>query len=489
MIRLSKRTFAVVSACTVILARAAIASAQAPAVAAQLPKPNIVFILADDLGRGHVGCYGQTKIRTPNIDRMAAEGMKFTNAYAGANVCAPSRSVLMTGLHTGHTPVRNNGLIRHLYAEDVTVAEVLKKGGYATGGFGKWGLGEEDSPGCAVDQGFDEWFGQYNQQHAHFYYPAYLYRNKEKVSLPENLGHKQGRYAHDEIHREALSFIRRHKDGPFFAYLPYILPHVELTVPADSRREYDNAFPRTSRADPRPGYLGSDHAYADFAGMVTRLDRHVGEVMTLLKELGIDQNTIVFFASDNGPQPGAWNDIFVDYFDGNGPLRGAKGDFYEGGIRTPFIARWPGQIEAGSTSDLPCAFYDVLPTLAELAGAPATLNGSAGRPAMATDGISIVPTLLGNGKQKRHEFLYWEVPAKNGSIQALRMGKWKLHRFPGKKPSELYDLEADPAESKNLAGENSDIAAQMSAILDREHGQERKYPEDNRGLGVETYVK
>jgi arylsulfatase A len=443
-------------------------------------RPNIIFILADDLGWGHVGCYGQTKIRTPNIDRLATEGMKFTNAYAGANVCAPSRSVLMTGLHTGHTAVRNNGLLRRLYAEDVTVAEVLKSAGYATGGFGKWGLGEEDSPGCAVDQGFDEWFGQYNQQHAHFYYPAYLYRNKEQVPQPANLGRKQGRYAHDEIHREAMDFIRRKKDGPFFAYLPYILPHVELVVPEDSRREYADAFPRIERADPRRGYLGSDHAYADFAGMVTRLDRHVGEVLALVKELGIDQNTIVFFASDNGPQPGAWTDIFVDYFDGNGPLRGAKGDFYEGGIRTPLIARWPGKIQAGSTSDLPCVFYDVLPTLAELARAPSTTP---------TDGLSIVPTLLGKGDQKRHEFLYWEVPAKVGTIQALRMGRWKLHRLPGKKGVELYDLETDPAEAKNVAGEQADVVTRMTAILDREHTPERKYPEDNRGLNVDTYVK
>jgi arylsulfatase A-like enzyme len=443
-------------------------------------KPNIVFILADDLGRGHVGCYGQTKIRTPNIDRLAAEGMKFTNAYAGANVCAPSRSVLMTGLHTGHTAVRNNGLLRHLYAEDVTVAEVLKSAGYATGGFGKWGLGEEDSPGCAVDQGFDEWFGQYNQQHAHFYYPAFLYRNKEQVPLPENLGRKQATYAHDVIHREALSFIRRHKDRPFFAYLPYILPHVELVVPEDSRREYADAFPKISRADPRPGYLGSDHANADFAGMVTRLDRHVGDVLATLKELGLDENTIVFFTSDNGPQPGAWTDIFVDYFDGNGPYRGAKGDFYEGGIGTPLIARWPGKIRAGSTSDLPCVFYDMLPTLAELAGAPE---------ATPTDGLSIVPTLLGSGEQKRHDFLYWEVPAKAGPIQALRMGPWKLHRFPGKKPIELYDLRTDSAEETNVAGEQPDIVKQMKAILDREHAPERKYPPDDRGLGVDTYVK
>lgn len=444
-------------------------------------KPNIIFILADDLGRGHLGCYGQAKIRTPNIDRLAAEGMKFNNAYAGANVCAPSRSVLMTGLHTGHTPVRNNGLMRYLYPDDVTVAEVLKGAGYATGGFGKWGLGEETTPGCAVDQGFDEWFGQYNQQHAHFYYPFFLMKNKERYPLPENEGGRRARYAHDEIHREALDFIKRHQDGPFFAYLPYIVPHVELIVPADSRREYENEFPRIARDDPRPGYLGSDHAYAEFAGMVGRLDRHVGEVMTLLKELKIDDDTIVFFTSDNGPQPGAWTDIFVDYFDGNGPYRGAKGDFYEGGIRTPLLVRWPGKIAPGSTTDVHTAFYDILPTLADLTGA--TLSSP-------TDGISLRPTLLGLGqKLPPDRFLYWEVPAKSGSIQAVRYGNWKLHKFPGNKPAELYDLAADPAESKNIAAANPVIAARIEDIMMRQHTPERTYQPDTRGLSAKDYVK
>ena len=448
--------------------------------AASAPRPNIVLIVADDLGRGHVGCYGQTKIRTPNIDRIAAEGMKFDNAYAGANVCAPSRSVLMTGLHTGHTAVRNNGLLRYLHTEDVTVAEVLESAGYATGGFGKWGLGEETTPGCAVDQGFDEWFGQYNQQHAHFFYPYFLMKDKRRVGLPENEGRRQVRNAHDEIHRAALEFIRAHRAEPFFAYLPYILPHVELTVPSDSRREYEDAFPRVARADPRPGYLGSDHAYAEFAGMVGRLDRHVGEVMALLKELKIDENTIVFFTSDNGPQPGAWADIFVDYFDGNGPYRGAKGDFYEGGIRTPLLVRWPGRIAPGTTSDVATAFYDVLPTLAELAGVPY---------AGPTDGISLVPTLLGRGQRRRHEFLYWEVPVKSAVVQAVRSGDWKLHKFPGKKPVELYDLATDRGETTNVAAAHPDVVARLAAIMTREHTPERVYAPDERGLGAKDFVK
>ncbi|MGC3970896.1 MAG: arylsulfatase [Pirellulales bacterium] len=447
--------------------------------------PNIVFILADDLGRGHVGCYGQTKIRTPNIDRMAAEGMKFENAYAGANVCAPARSVLMTGLHAGHTAVCANGATRHLYDEDTTVAEVLKGAGYATGGFGKWGLGEETTPGVAVNQGFDAWFGQYNQQHAHFFYPYFLMNGRDRFMLPENEGGKQARYAHDEIHAQALKFIRDHKGGPFFAYLPYILPHVELTVPADSRREYEDKFPRISRADPRPGYLGSDHAHAEFAGMVTRLDRHVGEVLALLKELQLDENTIVFFTSDNGPQPGAWTDIFVEYFDGNGVYRGAKGDFYEGGIRVPLIARWPGQIQPGTTSDVQTCFYDVLPTLAELAGVDKLPP---------TDGMSLVPTLLGRGDQPRHEFLYWETPSgRSGGEptyeQAVRTGDWKLHKFPGKKPVELYNLADDPSETKNVAADNSSVVAKLEEIMRREHTPERNYPADTRGLNAKSFVK
>lgn len=450
-----------------------------PVNAAERP-PNIIFILADDLGRGHVGCYGQTKIRTPHIDRLAAEGMKFNNAYAGACVCAPSRSTLMTGLHTGHTAVRNNGLLRHLYTEDVTVAEVLKQAGYATGGFGKWGLGEEDTPGCAVEQGFDEWFGQYNQQHAHFFYPYFLMHNKERYPLPENEGRKQARYAHDVIHQQALDFIRKHKDGPFFAYLPYILPHVELTVPADSRREYESEFPRIERADPRPGYLGSDHAYAEFAGMVTRLDRHVGEVLSLLQELQLDENTIVFFTSDNGPQPGAWTDIFVDYFDGNGPFRGAKTNFYEGGIRVPFIARWPGKVAAGSTTEQQTIFYDMLPTFAELAAVKTTAP---------TDGISIVPTLLGRGEQAQHEFFYWEAPSGSELTQVVRVGDWKLLKSSAKESVELFNLATDPAEEKNVAAANIEVVTRLEAIMQREHSPERKYAPDDRDLGPASYVK
>ena len=434
-------------------------------------QPNIVFIMADDLGIGHLGCYGQDKIKTPNVDRLAAEGMKFNRFYAGANVCAPSRSVLMTGLHTGHTAVRNNGLNRHLYDTDVTVAEVLKKAGYATGGFGKWGLGREDTPGVATRQGFDVWFGQYSQTHAHFYYPYYLMSNLERHPLPENEDRKRGRYAQDVIHEHALKFIETQaKAGrPFFAYVPTILPHVELTAPEDSWTEYKGRWKKVARADPRPGYIGSEDALPEFAGMVARMDKHVGEIMAALKRLGIDENTIVFFTSDNGPQPGAWRDIFVEFFDGAASRRGAKGDFYEGGIRVPFIVRWPGHIKPGTVSEYVGYFPDIMPTLTEIAGATSHLPK--------TDGLSIVPTLLGKPGQKQHEFLYWEAASANQTVteQAVRWGDWKAIRGRANGDWELYNLKTDEKETANVFAKHPDVMKRIHAIIAAEHTPERKY--------------
>ena len=457
-----------------------------PVVSAELVKnrpPNMVFIMADDLGRGHCGCYGQTKIKTPHIDLLAARGMKFTNFYAGANVCAPSRSVLMTGLHTGHTPVRNNGLNRYLYPEDVTVAEVLKAAGYATGGFGKWGLGREDTPGVAVKQGFDAWVGQYSQTHAHFYYPYFVMKDLARMPLPENEGKRRGKYVQDVIHQEALEFIEANKDRPFFAYLPYIMPHVELVAPPAARRVYEGQFPKMAKDDPRPGYIDSDDALADFAGMVTYLDKLVGEVLARLKELGIEDNTIVFFTSDNGPQPGAWSDVFVDYFDGNGPYRGAKTNFYEGGIRVPLLVRWPEKIKPGSTSDFVGYFADVMPTLAELAGAADKLPAD-------LDGISFAPTLLGRSGQTQHEYLYWEAAGTKQDIvqQAVRWGNWKAVRNRANAPFELYDLASDIGEEHNLAQEKPDVMTKIEAICREARTPERKY-EPGPHESAEDYVK
>src|SRR5262245_49869017 len=286
------------------------------AVAAER-KPNIVLILADDLGFGELGCYGQQKIKTPNIDRLAREGVRFTRAYAGSSVCAPSRSCLMTGLQTGHTPIRVNGGGFALADADVTCAEVLKGAGYTAGGFGKWGLGVEGSPGHPCKQGFDHFFGYLHQVHAHFYYPYWLWDDDKKHPLPANEGKKRGRYAHDEIHARALDFIRKNKDRPFFAYLPYTLPHVELVVPDDSMKPYRGLWKETPLPDPRPGYIGADEPYAAFAGMVSRLDRDVGAVLDLLKDLGLEKDTVVLFSSDNGAQGDNWQRV-SDFFEGTG---------------------------------------------------------------------------------------------------------------------------------------------------------------------------
>lgn len=441
-------------------------------VAAELTtRPNIVFILADDLGYGHVGCYGQKKIATPNLDKLAAEGMRFTQFYSGACVCAPARSTLMTGLHTGHTAVRNNGLDRHLSEEDVTIARVLQKAGYATGGFGKWGLGGENTPGVAVKQGFDIWFGQYRQTHAHFHYPAFLMHNLKQQPLPANEGKKHGSYAPDVIHEQALAFIKSHKDRPFFAYLAYTLPHVELVAPPSARKPYEGKWPRIARADPRPGYLGSDDGLAEFAGMVSHLDAQVGEVMALLKTLKIDDNTVVLFSSDNGPQPGAWTDIFVDFFNGNGPFRGAKGSFYEGGIREPLIVRWPGRINSATVSEQVGYFPDVMPTLAELTGAGKHLPRS-------LDGLSFAPTLLGKQQeQKQHAYLYWEADGAKQEVvqQAVRWGDWKAVRPRSGAAWELYALKSDIGEKTNVAAGQADVLKQIDAFCREAHTPERKF--------------
>ncbi len=441
-------------------------------------KPNIIFILADDLGYNEVSCYGQKKYQTPNIDRIAAEGIRFTQCYAGSHVCAPSRSTLMTGLHTGHTPIRNNGGDRALYDTDTTVAEVLKKAGYVTGGFGKWGLGIEDSSGTPWKQGFDEWFGYLHQVHAHFFYPFWLWKNNTKFLLPENEGHKRARYSHDEIQKQALDFIRRNKDKTFFAYVPYTLPHVELVAPDDSMKKYRGKWQETPLPDPRKGYIGSDEPYATFAAMVDRLDGSVGEIMSLLKELKIDDNTIVFFSGDNGPQGNQWQRI-ADFFDGNGPFRGYKGEFYEGGIRVPLIARWPGKIAKGTVSDHQCAFWDFLPTAAELSAVAAPDQ---------IDGISFAPTLLGQ-KQKPHEYLYWEMMQGKGLTFAVRKGDWKAIKPAGNAAVELYNLKTDFAESENLAAQKPDVLKDLLGLARQSHSPERKYPAEHRRPTVDDYVK
>jgi arylsulfatase A-like enzyme len=412
-------------------------------------KPNIIFIMADDMGYGDLGCYGQKHIQTPNIDRLAEEGTRFTDCYTGSAVCAPSRSVLMTGRHTGHTRVRgnmgkaggtlvlDNGSPQRrvpLEAEDVTVAEVLKQVGYVTGITGKWGLGEPDTTGVPNRQGFDEWLGYLNQRRAHTYYPPYLWQNEKKLILEGNKDGRREQYSHDMFTDFALSFIRRHKAEPFFLYLPYTVPHAKYEIP--STEPYtDKPWPADARVH---------------AAMITRLDADVGRIMTLLKKLTIDEQTLVFFCSDNGAAK-RWKGIF----DSSGPLRGHKSDLYEGGIRTPMIVRWPGRVPAGKTSDAVWYFADLLPTLAELADV---------KPPSNIDGISILPALLGRQQKTSDRFLYWEFHG--GKFQqAVRRRNYKAVRLAPGKPLELYDLNKDIAEKHNIAAEHPDVITRIEEYL------------------------
>lgn len=436
-------------------------------------KPNIIFILADDLGYGDIGAFGQTRIRTPHIDRLAAEGIKLTDFYAGSTVCAPSRSCLMTGLHTGHTRVRGNSskVTQErvpLLPEDTTVAEVLKKAGYATGIMGKWGLGDPGTTGTPNRKGFDHWFGYLNQRNAHLYYPEYLWRNENKVVLEDNLEDQQGSYSHDLIVAEALDFIRSHKEEPFFLYLPFTIPHVELLVPEESLKEYEGAFPEPNPFIQTPG----EHRHtqmtprAAYAAMITRMDRDIGRLMDLLKRLGIDDQTLVFFTSDNGAGRGSGYD--PEFFNSTGLFRGFKRDLYEGGIRVPTIVRWPGKIRAGTESGHVGAFWDFLPTATELAGM---------KPPDNLDGISFLPTLLGHdSRQKQHEYLYWEFATRGRSSQAVRMGAWKAVRLTPTSATELYDLSTDVGEERNVAARHPDVVARAEALFRSEHTPSQDWP-------------
>lgn len=441
-------------------------------------KPNVIYILADDLGYGDVSCYGQKKFRTPNIDQLAAEGILFTNHYAGCAVCAPSRSSLMTGQTTGHTPIRGNKGMEPegqypIPDSTLTVAEILKKDGYVTGAFGKWGLGGPATVGDPNNQGFDEFFGYNCQTLAHNYYTAYLWHNQEKVYLDGNKNGGTAQYSHDLIQEQAIKFIETNKDKPFFLYLPYTLPHAELVAPDDSIFErFKGKFPETPYVgvDSGPrfrkgGYCSQLYPHAAFAAMVTRLDYAVGQIMAELKKLGLDKNTLVIFSSDNGPHLEGGAD--PDFFDSNGPLRGYKRDLYEGGIREPMIARWTGTIQAGTTTDFASAFWDFLPTVCDLIHVNAP---------KAIDGISMLPTLLGHPEQqKQHDYLYWEFH-ENGEKQAVRMRNWKGIRFGTAGAMELYDLNTDLSETTNIAADHSDIVEKMAGIMDSAHVESTVWP-------------
>lgn len=443
-------------------------------------KPNVIFILADDLGYNEVGAYGQEKIRTPHLDALAREGMRFTQAYSGSPVCAPSRCTLLTGLHTGHAYIRDNYEIRPegqlpLPEDTFTIGHMFQDAGYITGCVGKWGLGGPDSSGHPNRQGFDHFYGYLCQRIAHSYYPTSLWRNGQKDWLdnPPFPAHQRfdgdppddpaffdqfsgNEYAPDAMIEEALGFIRTNKDRPFFLYVPTPVPHVAIQVPDDSLQEYEGEFPETTYMGDR-GYLPHPTPRAGYAAMVTRMDDHIGRIMSLLKELGLDDNTLVMFSSDNGPTFNGGSDS--EFFNSAGPLRGLKCDVYEGGIRVPMIARWPGKIEAGSTSDHVCAFWDLMPTFSDVIGT---------NPAHNTDGLGFAPTLLGDTTQAKHEYLYWEYHSFRGR-QAIRMGDWKgvrmrVHENPDA-PLELYNLARDIGETTDMANREPEIAARLLAHI------------------------
>lgn len=451
-------------------------------------RPNIVFILADDLGYGELGCYGQKKIRTPHIDQLSKDGMRFIQAYAGSPVCAPSRCSLLTGKHTGHAHIRGNDEMeergdvwknpaiegqRPLLPGTQTLASLLKKAGYATGAIGKWGLGGPADSGHPNQQGFDFFYGYLCQRQAHNYYPTHLWRNKTKHVLEGNryfhphqrlpkdndpldpesyLGFSGKHYAPDLMVDESLKFIRRNRKNPFFLYLPFPTPHMAMQVPEDSLNEYKGKFPDSPYRGHRH-YLPHRYPRAAYAAMITRMDREVGRIVSLLKELGLSENTLIVFTSDNGPTFDVGG-VDTQFFNSTGPFRGYKASLYEGGIRVPLVVSWPGKIEKGAVSDQIFTFWDFMPTFADLCQFPTPAD---------SDGISLMPTLIPQGKrQHQHPYLYWE---HWGQQQAVRMGPWKGVRFHPSKPVELYNLEKDIGESRNVAPQHPKMVAKITEIF------------------------
>jgi arylsulfatase A-like enzyme len=440
---------------------------------AAVRKPSIIFILADDLGYGELGCYGQTRIKTPNLDQLAADGMRFTSFYAGSTVCAPSRCALMTGLHTGHALIRGNGTVA-LRPQDLTVAEILKQAGYHTGLIGKWGLGNPNTTGVPQKKGFEEFLGYLDQAHAHDYYTDYLWRYDPptrskpgydgRMEFPENRDGRKGLYMDDLFTSAALNFVSINKPEPlngyrpFFLYLAYTIPHANneegqrtgngMQVPSDAPYS-DEPWPQPEK---------------NKAAMITRMDADIGRLMDRLKKLKIDDNTVVFFSSDNGPHKEGGVD--PKFFQSAGPLRGLKRDLYEGGIRLPLIVRWPGRVKPGTVSDRVSAFWDFLPTAAELAQAKVPEK---------LDGLSLLPALLGQPQTHQHDFLYWEFHER-GFQQAVRMGDWKAVRPQAGAPLELYNLKTDLGEKENVAEKNPEIVAKIEAYLRTARTESEHWP-------------
>ncbi len=457
-----------VASALLLAAFAAVASTTPPGA-----KPNIVLIVADDLGYGELGCYGQRLIHTPNIDKMAEEGVRFTQFYAGSPVCAPSRCCLITGMQPSRAAIRDNLELEGegqapLPEGTRTLPGALREAGYATAMIGKWGLGGPDTCGEPIRQGFDYFFGYNCQRQAHDYYPTHLWRNREKVMLegntPGNVVGKQ--YSHDLMVEDALRYLDQAGQKPFFLYLPFTIPHVALQVPQDSVAPYVGQFDDPAY-DGRRGYLPCEHPRATYAGMISRMDRDVGRILERLRERGLDENTLVIFTSDNGatmPTGGA----DPKFFDSVGGLRGWKGSVYEGGIRVPLVARWPGRIKPGRVSDHVSTFWDVAPTFLQLAG----------KRGKGLSGTSFVGALTGQGKQKGRRYVFWEF-AGYGGQQAVRLGDWKGVRRDMEKGNmriELYNLAKDPKEQKDLSADHPDVVEQMRKIMLKDRVPSKLFP-------------
>lgn len=443
------------------LAVAATGAAAGATQAASTTQPNVVYILADDLGYGDLSCLGQTHFETPNIDKLASRGMLFTNHYSGNTVCAPSRCSMLTGMHMGHAAVRGNAELvpegqRPMPASTYTVAHHMQKSGYATGIFGKWGLGAAGSTSDPISMGFDRFYGYNCQRQAHCYYPAWLWRNNEREFQWGNEGSFETVYAPEQIHQEALTFIRDNKDKPFYCYYALVQPHADMVAPEEEMAKFrGKLLPELNYK--QDYYRGQPEGHAAFAAMVTMLDRYVGEVVAELDELGLTDNTLVIFTSDNGAHEEGGAD--PEYFDSNSVYKGFKRDLYEGGVHVPMMATWPGKIKAGSVNDHISAFWDVLPTMADLIKKPLPLK---------VDGVSFLPTMLGEKGQAEHDYLYWEFAMKGGR-KAIRKGNWKGVRYNAvKNPTstlELYDLSKDPGETKNLANQFPEVVAELDALM------------------------
>ena len=462
-------------------------------------RPNIIYMLADDLGYGELGAYGQEKIRTPNLDRLAREGMRFTQHYSGSPVCAPSRGTLLTGLHTGHAQIRDNFEVggypdpdelgqMPLDSGTFTIGRMLQDAGYTTAVIGKWGLGGRDTGGQPRFQGFDYFFGYLDQQLAHNYYPTHLWRNGERVALdneyfpahqrfeggdpsePSEYARYQGNeYSLDVMADDALRFLEEHRDEPFFLYLPFAIPHLALQVPDSSLAEYDGAFEEAPYLGDR-SYLPHHRPLSAYAAMITRMDAHIGRLLEHLETLGLAENTVVMFSSDNGTT--YTGGVDAEFFESTAGLRGLKGSLYEGGIRVPLIVRWPERVQARSVSDHVSAFWDMMPTFADISAAAVPAG---------IDGISFLPALTGRGEQAEHGSLYWEYHGLWDGAQAVRMGRWKGVRLGGHDdpdaPVELYDLVEDPGETRDVSAENPDVVARILGVM--ESRTEARLPEWN----------